>query len=236
MSLLTIISEVCGRLSLTIPATVVGNSDQQVTQLYYLTNKAGHDLAQSYNWQALTKTKTFTTVNATTQPNAVPSDFDRFIPNSFFNRTTRRPIIGPVTPQQWEWLVAQPAYSTVYLLYRQQGNAFLLGPPVTPPPAGQTIAFEYLSNQWANAAAGGAGQTKFLADGDTTVLDEALLADFVIWMFLRAKGLSYAEEMATFSRNLDQQQARDGGSTALHLTPTPINLDRVNLPDGSFGV
>lgn len=233
MSLLTIISEVCGRLSLTIPTAVVGSTDAQVIQLLTLTNKAGHDLGQAYNWQALTEQQTFVTTATTIQAAAIPADFDRFIPNSFFNRTTMRPIIGPVTPQQWQWLIAQPAYSTVYLMFRERQGQFLVGPPTTPPAAGQTIAFEYVSAYWAKSS-GGTPQLNMVADTDTTYLDERLLADFVVWLFLRAKGMSYAEEMDTYQRNLDQQMARDGGSTQLSLTPRPVNMDRANLPDGNF--
>lgn len=235
MSLLSLVQEVCGRLALTVPTAVVGSSDAQVNQLLALANKAGHDLAQVFAWQALTEEQTFVTVNATVQPAALPADFDRFIPNSFFNRATRRPIIGPVTPQQWQWLIAQPAFSTVYLMFRERQGQFLLGPPTSPPAAGQTIAYEYVSANWAKSS-GGTPQNAYLADTDAAYLDERLIADCVVWMFLRAKGLSYAEEMRTYGDNLEQQMARDGGSTELRLSPAPVDLGRVNLPDGSFGL
>lgn len=222
-------------MSLTIPTVVVGSPDQQVKQLYALTNKAGLDLATDFDWQALTEEKTFVTVATEVQPAALPADFERFIPNTFNNRTTRRPIIGPVTPQVWQWLIAQPAYSTVYLMYRERQGQFLIGPPTVAPPAGQTIAYEYVSSNWAKSASG-TPQSSFLADTDTSYLDESLIEDALVWMFLRAKGLSYAEEMSTYERNLEKAQGRDGGSTALYLSPTPLDLSRINLPDGNFGV
>jgi hypothetical protein len=233
VSLLTIIQQACGELSLTVPTVVVGSTDPQVIQLLALAQRAGQQIAQAHPWQALMAEKTFTTVASTEQPAALPTDFDRFIPNSFNNRTTRRPIIGPVTPQQWQWLIAQPAYSTIYLMYRERAGKFLIGPPTVAPPAGQTIAYEYISKNWAKSASG-TPQSQFLADTDTTYLDEQLFVVYIIWAFLRAKGMSYAEEMETFNRNLEQQQARDGGSTRLLLSPRPLDLNRVNLPDGSF--
>jgi hypothetical protein len=236
VSLLTIIAQVCGRLALTVPTTVVGSTDSQVTQLYTLANKAGLDLAQAFNWQALVEEQTFVTTATTVQANAIPSDFDRFIPNSFFNRTTMRPIIGPVTPQQWQWLIAQPAYSTVYLMYRERGGQFLMGPPSTPPPAGDTIAFEYISENWAKSAAiTPVPQSSFLADTDTSYLDENLIADAVVWMFLRAKGLSYAEEMTTY--RAEPRPGHGAGRRVHHagsLSPRPVDINRVNLPDGNF--
>lgn len=231
MSLLSIIAEVCGRLGLAQPSVVVGSSDAQALQLLALANTAGRNIAQSSNWQALTEEKTFVTVAATTQPSAFAADFDRFIPNSAFNRTTRRPVNGPVTAAQWQALMAQPQLNTVFLVYNERQGALNVSPP---PPAGQTVAYAYVSANWAKSS-GGTPQLKFLADTDTAFIDESLIADAVVWMFLRAKGLSYAEEMQTFERNLEQQQARDGGSTILSLSPQAIDISRINLPDGSYG-
>lgn len=230
MSLLSIVVEVCGRLALQQPTAVVGSADAQVVQLFTLTNKAGHDLAQAFNWQGLTEQQTFVTTATPDQAAAIPADLDRFIAGSFFNRSTRRPVEGPITPGQWQALQAQPALNTVYLMFRQRAGVFLMSPT---PPAAQTIAYEYVSKNWAKSA-GGIAQPSFMLDTDTSYLDESLIADAVVWMYLRAKGLSYAEEMVTFERNLEQQEGRDGGSSALTLTPQPFTLDRVNLPDGDF--
>jgi hypothetical protein len=231
VSLLSIIAEVCGRLSLTQPTAIIGSTDAQVIQLANLANVAGRNIAQSFDWQAITEEQTFTTVAAIPQPAAFPTDFDHFIANSAFNRTTRRPVNGPVTAAQWQALMAQPQLNTVFLVYNERQGVFNCSPA---PPAGQTIAYAYVSTKWAKSS-GGTPQTSFLADTDTTFLDEALIADSVVWQFLRAKGLSYAEEMQTFERNLEQQQARDGGSTILSLIPQAINLDRGLVPDGNFG-
>lgn len=230
MTCLSIVKQVCGRLSLTVPTAVVGSTDSQLVQLLTLLNKAGHDLGQAYNWQALTVEQTFTTTNTPAQDAAIPDDLDRFVANSFYNRTTRRPVSGPLTSIQWQALQAIPAANTVYLMFRERQGQFLVSPT---PPAGQEIAYEYVSSNWAKSAAGDP-QSEFLADTDLAYLDESLLADALVWMFLRAKGLSYAEEMTTFERNLEQQMGRDGGSSQLTLTPQPIDLSRVNLPDGDW--
>lgn len=230
MSLLSIVTEVCGRLSLAIPTAVVGSTDGQVIQLLALANVAGRELAQSYDWQAITEEKTFVTVAAIAQPAAFAADFDHFIANSAFNRTTRRPVNGPLTSAQWQAVMAQPQLNTVFLVYNERQGSFNFSPA---PPAGQTIAYAYVSLDWAKSATG-TPQASFLADTDTSYLDETLIADSLVWRFLRAKGLSYAEEMTTYERNLEQQQARDGGSTMLSVVPQAINLNRGMVPDGNF--
>lgn len=232
MSLLTLITSVCGALSLPQPTAVVGSTDKQVLQLFSLANEEGRDLASATQWQALTEEKTFVTTATAVQATAVPADFDRFIPNSFFNRSTRRAMTGPITPKMWQWIQAQPVYGTAYLMFRQRTGQFLVAPT---PPAGQTIAYEYVSKNWC-ASALGVGQAAYAADTDVAYLDETVMALGLRWRFLRAKGLDYAEEMETYERQKEQEIARDGGSTALSINPQPVDLNRVNLPDGSFGV
>lgn len=232
MSLLTIIQEVTGLLSLPQPSVVVSSTDKQVIQLYNLANEQGRDQASAYPWQALTEEANFTTVAADTQPAAIPSDLDRFVPNSFFNRSTRRPVTGPLTPKEWQWIKAQPVYSTVYLAFRERQGTFLMAPQ---PPAGQSIYYEYISANWAKSASG-TPQSSFLADTDTSYLDEHLFGLGLRWRFLKAKGLEYEEDKDTYEKQLEQVIARDGGSSILQLAPQPIDLNRVNLPDGNFGM
>jgi hypothetical protein len=230
MSLLTTIQDVCGRHGLVQPTMVVGNTDRQIMQMFSLVNQAGRELARDYNWQALIEEQTFETVAQPVQTAALPADFDRFIPNSGFNRSTMRPISGPLTPQQWQALQAIPALNTVYLMFRERQGEFLIVPT---PPANQLIAYEYLSINWVRPTAGNLTNV-YVNDTDASLLDETLIADSLEWRYLRAKGLSYDEEMATFERNKEKAMGRDGGSSALTLSPRPINLSRVNLPDGDF--
>lgn len=68
MSLLTIIQDACGELSLSIPNTVVGNMDPQVMQLLALSNREGMEFAgmqgQWSGWPELREEYTFNLVPA----------------------------------------------------------------------------------------------------------------------------------------------------------------------------
>jgi hypothetical protein len=239
VSLLSVIVDVCGRQGLVKPATVVGNTDRQVSQLCSLANQAGRELARDHAWQALLEEATFETMAAGGQPTAIPADLDWIVPDSIFNRSTMRQVTGPITPQQWQALQAIPALNTVYLMFRERAGELLIVPT---PPGGQLIAYEYVSLNWCYSPAKGAGANStpltprpaYQADTDVAYLDETLIADSLEWRFLAKKGLSYAEEMATFERNKERAMGRDGASGALTLSPRPINLSRVNLPDGGF--
>lgn len=230
MTLLTLVQEVCATLALSQPTVVVTSTDRQVLQMWALANREGHDLASAYSWQALRQEELFATLAQQQQTGFMPADFDRFVPNSFFNRSTRRQLSGPITPQQHQWIQAQPVYSTAYQAFIMRNNQMLFDPN---PAAGNTVAFEYITKNWvlSNAAV---PQSSYLADTDTSRLDEDLMAQGLLWRFLRTKGLDYAEEMESYERNKEQAMARDGGSTAMNVAPRAPDPDRMNLPDGNF--
>lgn len=230
MTCLSIIVSVCARLSLPQPTAAFGSTDPQVLQMLDLLNEAGNELAGDAPWEALVEQQTFTTTATPAQAAALPADFDRFIPNSFFNRTTVRQVYGPLTSQEWQALQTLPALGTIYLGYRERSGQFLFTPT---PPAGQTIAYEYVSAYWAKSALAVA-QPAYLADTDLTFLSEELLKASLRWRFLRAKGLDYAEEMATFERLKERAMGRDGGASALNISQAGWTTDRPNLPIGNF--
>lgn len=235
MSLLTVIQTACDRLSLTRPSVVVTSTDQLIRQLFGIANEEGVALARRTDWQSLTSEWTFVTTATAAQTNTpIPTDFRKFLPNSFFNRTTVRQIVGPVTPQQWQLFQSRPAAAYVYLAFRERQGNFLITPV---PPAGQTIAYEYISKNWARSSAG-VGKVAFTSDDDTSYLDEELITLGIKWRFLASKGLDYGEDMATYERALASTLGEDGGSTALNIGgPMPIlPPDRANLPEGGFGL
>lgn len=232
MSLLTIVQNVCRLTNLRVPDEVVNSTDTQVQQLFALANEALVELGKSHPWQVLTREHEFLTVAAEEQPGALPSDFDWELNNTIFNRTTRLTLIGPITPQLWQAIKAQPQLNRVYLCWRQRNNAVLMTPT---PSAGDTIAFEYMSNNYAETS-GGTAIPEFASDTDTTPLSERLVQLSLRWRFLSAKNLDYAEAYRTYETQLQMQQAKDGGTTQLNITgSTTWGLwGFPNLPLGNF--
>ena len=230
MSLLTMIQNVCDLLGLARPSTVATSSDQTVRQLFALAKEEGHDLQSAWDWQALQVQISFTTVATSQQTSLSFSDYDRWVPNTFWNQTTRRPLLGPVTPQVWQALQAQPAFASIYLMWRIRQSAFYIYPV---PPAGQTIAGEYISTQWAKTA-GGSGLTEWTNDTDTSYLDEQLMALGIRWRFKAAKGLSYTEDFQTYERNKSQMMSRDKSNSAIAIAGMSNYPWGVNLPEGSI--
>lgn len=240
MSLLTIIQSACDRLSLTRPSVVVTSTDLLIRQLFGIANESGLALSKRGDpgWQSLTDEWTFITTGTDAQTNTpIPPDFRDFIPDTFFNRTTVREVTGPITSRQWQMFKARPAAGNLYLAYRERAGTFLLtGGGATAPPAGQTIAYEYISAYWAKSSANVA-KAMFTSDDDGTFLDEELLTLDIKWRWLSAKGLDYAEDMATAEREISKALGSDGGAGTLNAggPATIYPYDRPNIPEIGFG-
>lgn len=232
MSLLTVVQKACRLLSLPVPVEVVNSTDVQVQQLYELANEEGNELASAYDWQIMRRQHTFTTVADADQPTAVPSDWDRFCANTFFNRSTRRTVIGPITPQQWQAIQAQPQLNRVFLAFIERDGKFLITPT---PAAGEVVAYEYVTKDWCYSSdTVPVPRADYEADSDTAYISEKLIILGLRWRFLKSKGLEYGEDYQTYMTQRTQVMARDGGNSMITTTGDGQFLLSPNIPIGGF--
>lgn len=229
MSYLTIVQRAAALLSLPQPATVVGSTDPNVIQLGGLANEVGEELSRDHNWQALTQEHLFTTSGTEDQPNAVPADLDRFLADTFFNRTTIRQM-QLITPQQWQAIKTLPALGTPFIMFRERDGVFLTTPT---PPAGQEIAFEYVSVNWALSPSN-VPQPLFLADADTTYLEERLIRLGAVWRFKQTKGFDYGEDLKTYEIERQKAMGKDGVNAALNMGGSLLWGFGANIQTGNF--
>lgn len=199
MTLLELVTEFCRRTGLAIPASVYGNLDTQVAQIYALLQEGCNAMQKRGAWQALTMECTFSTVADEDQgdilgtglgsgPTALVG-FDWLLPRTLWDRTQMIPLVGPTTPREWQMykaiVITGPQYS-----FRLRGNHFLVTPA---PPAAHTWAFEYISKYWVLDTDGTTQKQSFTADTDTVLFpDEVVLAD-LRWRWKLEKGLAYDE-------------------------------------------
>lgn len=233
LTLLQVIQRAADRLGVARPTSVISSTDQQIRQLFGICLEEGKDLAARGFWQALTREKTFVTVAAETQTNTpIPTDFDRFVPETIWNRTSARQIIGPRSSRAWQADKARPAAALTYLAFRVRDDAFLINPT---PTAGETIAYEYITKNWVVSSAG-SGKVEPTSDDDLFELDTELMVQGIRWRWKQSKGLDYGEDFETYERNVAIALGEDGGAEDLDIGRNP-NVGRVaNLPEGSFGL
>jgi hypothetical protein len=235
MTLLTTINRCQDWLSLPRSAVVATSTDDNVRTLLSLAQEEGKELARRCEWQAITKEKTFTSIAAVSQTGAIPTDFDRIVNESMFNRTRKRRVVGPLTSQEWQAQLGVVA-SVLTDAFRIRGDAILLTPT---PPAGDTYAYEYVSLNWCQTS-GGTGQTAWAADTDTGILSEDLMGLGIRWRFKKSRGLDYAEDFRTYQMEVNQAIARDGGKRTIDMSGDADRLfDTARYPatpDGNWSL
>lgn len=198
MTLKTIIQNVGYETKLlsSVPSTIVGNSNPDVQALLRLANKAGLALMKkpSRGLQALRSEQTFTADSTEELTSALPADFDRFVPETFWDRTNGRRLLGPIDPVKWQNLKAAPYSNTSRPQFCYRGGSVF----VIPTFAGtETLAFEYVSKNWCQSS-GGTGQTAWAADTDTGVIDEELITRLVTFDYLEGEGQPSGKAGADF--------------------------------------
>lgn len=234
MSLLSIITGACGELNVVQPSSVISASDTQTLQLLALCRKEGKEVARRFDWQILQKEGTFTTLAAETQVASITTTFDdfaRICNDTMWNRTQARPVRGPLTDHQWQRRKAAAAQVGAEFNFRIRGGAILFNPV---PPAADSIYFEYISSKWCQSSAGVA-QADWAADTDTALIDEEIIRLGVVWRFLKAKGLDYAEEFRTYEMALMDVFGPDAGKAIVDMTGDADQWG-VNIPDGSWSL
>lgn len=168
----------------------------------------------------------------------LPTDFERPIDNTMWDRSRYWAMRGPQSPQQWQlYKSSYIGQATIQRRYRFRSINGAVTFSIDPVPTDNKAAlvFEYVSNAWCQSS-GGTPQTSWLADTDTGILSEYLISLGVRWRMLRRLGMSYNEELDEYEREVTKAMAHDGGAAVLSLVP--LNglqlLGPWNVQDGSF--
>lgn len=216
MTLLQVVQHFCERTNIGSPGTVYGSADAQVVQIKALLEEIGIDMASRIAWEGITFQATLTTTAAEDQGamTTIASNGFKYVKNgTFWDRTDRLPVLGPLSAQEWQALKALVTTGPRYRS-RIRGGRLLVNPA---PAAGHTWAFEYVSYNWILAADLTTYRQFFGADTDTVLLPDTELLQGLRWKWKREKGLEYAEDFRTYENMLKDAAGRDGGKAALRM-------------------
>lgn len=151
----------------------------------------------------------------------MPSDFDRMISDTNWDRTNHWRNLGTKTSQEWQWLQGGIISVGPRERYRIYNNRLRIFQAVTDI---YTFAFEYVSNYWVMSAAATAGdKSAFTLDTDTSVFPDDLMLAGLKFYFLKAKKLDYGVELSEFMRALSYTKAQDVPVPAQSLAPIGMN-------------
>ena len=236
MSVLTVIQQVCGRLNVPVPVTVLGTTDTQTLQMLRLLEEEGNDLARRGDWQGITFEATHTSLALEDQgalTSIATNGFRDIKQGTLWDRTNRLPILGPLNDQEWQKMKAMATTGPRYH-YRIRGGHWLINPT---PTAGYTWAFEYISTNWMLGIDGVTYKQYADLDTDTILLPEDLVLMGLRWRWKKEKGFDYAEDFQTYEMQVKDALGRDGAKKVLHLDGGhPDARPGIFVPDMSWSV
>lgn len=237
MSLLTIVQQHCRIHTLVYPTSVVGNLDTTVQQLLGLLNELLEMMVDESKYQAFTQEGTWSLIAAEDQgaiSTIAPNGWLWFHNKTFFDRTLRRPLYGPMNDVEWQGIKALPNPGPFYK-YRIRNNRLLINPVPTTPFS--LIAFEYASSYGVLDALG-VVKAAFTADSDTFRMDEKILKKGLAYRWKQVKGLPYQADEEAYYKLLNNAIARDGTKRQIslaHSGPTDLSPG-IFVPSGNWNV
>jgi len=214
--------------------------DPAFIQLRNILTAAGRELIALHDWQRLIKTHTITTVvPPDTGDYDLPADFGRMIDQTGWTPTNRLPLGGPLSPQDWTYLVnTNLASSTVYVSFRQAQGQFRVLPQ--PPPTGIVMNFEYISRYWVATAAAPTVLAKDAptAADDVILYEPILITKFLKLRFLEAKGFDTVAASKQFEVTFMQWTGNDISAPTLSMARMRVfpYLNWRNVPETNYGL
>lgn len=233
MALLDLIQDVNQNLGFPAPTVVMTSADTRVLEMLVMANSLGNELTRRYFWQELTYEASFTSTGTISQgylTGSIATDFGYWVDQTFWDQDLRQPIIGPVTPQEWQsdlsYAVVGPPYKFIV-----QADLLKVGP--TAIASGHTMVFNYITKNWAQSSTG-TGLSKFAADTDVLRIPQELFKLSLIWRWKQQKGLAYAEDMETAEEQIERYTGQNAGRRVLFIGGMGIYYLAENVPLGDW--
>lgn len=240
-TLLEIVNDVAKSVGHPATQDVASVTDEAILRLAYYANIAGTELCYMNlgGWSALQNTATIPIVaDAPGQREKgfdLPVDFKAMIDDTHWDASTQLPAIGPVNPQDWQWMVVRQAMITTRFLWRIRNKQIWIK---SPPTTAQNLTFEYVSKSWAVDGTTAAKQDFMTNNGDYHVYPWQLMVLYTRAKWFENEGYDSTGAYLDFKKAYDYEVGQDKGATALSLVPGtgyPYLSAVKNIPDTGYG-
>lgn len=256
-TLLQIGEAIAVKAGLPIQVNLIGSSDRTAKLiLQAIKDGTSKDAFRDYDWMFLQRESSFTTAGV--EYYSMPSDFDRFINNTIWDRTNDRPVLGPVGPTKWQEYesgltgltglqricrLAGPAIDNIADIDRPVLRRVRIYPDDRDSYAGGAtdpieIAYEYISNKVIQASSGGALLAQYkddwTSDTDVSLIDPDVIESAALYRLLRSLGMSYSDEQEEYNGLVAERGANDSGAETLSMARRTQTFN-VNIPETGYG-
>jgi hypothetical protein len=163
----------------------------------------------------------------------LPSDWDRQVDRTHYDKSKRWEMLGPTSAQQWQFLKSSYISTGPRIRYRILGGYFQVWPAMN---TSEYLGFEYMSNAWATSSAG-VTQSSFLNDSDTCIFPDRLMVTALKKKYFEIKGFDATAFTRDYLQQLSFAKANDSGSATLSFAPVPgsVLIGFENIPDANYG-
>lgn len=235
MSVLSLIQDHCRIHALLVPTGVMSSTDVTVIQLLGILKELIEEVVDESKFNVTTQEAVFTLTAAEDQgalATLAPNGYSFILNETFYDRTLKRPVYGPVSEAEWQQLKALPNPGPFYKFRIRQDRLL-----INPVPSGtlSQVAFEYASS-WAIKNASGVLQSSMTQDTDTFIIPERILRKGLAFRWKQIKGLPYQADETQFYNLLNNYIARDKVKPRINVAEptTPGIKPGVFVPSGNW--
>ena len=164
---------------------------------------------------------------------SLPAGFDRITDRTQYDKSKRWEMLGPETPQQWQWLKSSYISTGPRIRWRIMGSKFQIWPLTS---TNEYLSFEYITTNWAFNSSG-TQIAQFASDSDTSIYPDRLMVLGLKKKYFEVKGFDTSAYQRDFDMQMNIAKANDQGSPTLSLAPRTANvlIGWENIPDANYG-
>ena len=175
---------------------------------------------------------------------SMPSDYDRLVPQTEWDKTQHWEVLGPASGQQWQFLKSGEIATGPRSRVRVLADKFQVWPPFG---AERYMGFEYVRTSWILATtAADVSKAYFTADTDTCVFNDRLMIESLKLRMAKAGGFEWLMKFYSardiehgFSTGLlDRCKAADASAPVLSMGRTRVAhlISEDNVQDSNFNL
>lgn len=166
-----------------------------------------------------------------------PSDFDRPVDRTQWDKSKHWEMLGPSSAQQWEWLKSGWISTGPRIRFRPFGGYFATWPPLG---STESLSYEYVSKFWVlptTPTSPAPTKQAFTVDTDTCIFPDAMMRALIRLKYFEAKGFDTTAMERAFITQRDLAKANDAGSPTLSMNARPSStlIGFENIPDSGYG-
>jgi hypothetical protein len=228
------LTRVCRAIGLVPVGSPFSSSDQNIRQLTSMVTDCGQELATEHDWQFLSAEHVINTLVGVTQY-ALPTDLDRYVPDSQWNYSTRLPMVGSLPESEWQQLKARSLGGlTIAILFRVDDDFLEL---YAAPSTSQELRLPYVSRAWCTDSVG-TPRDNVEADTDIILYDQTLFRKKLVLAWKAAKGFDTTAAQREYDEALSGAKAKDSPASTINIVPggaaAPL-LGNMNIPETGYG-